>query len=309
VHASRVRTHAEAPAGDRFFVLHGRNKKPVQQHETSREKIRYGSSSLSSVVRYYVLSAGCWSMLRSNILYTLNLHPTMIKISSSTAAVTKSASSFEIMSSDATSGVEKNGADDITNSNVCPLVDAAIVISLPATIGDSTNDIDQVALLSESNSDEEQRSEDAASIETLTKPDCCKCCYTTLVMESRPRMGHFCCTLVFEPCQRIGNCRVIFPQLYQRTGFGIVGPHWVGFLSTLTLVIGAGALVTRNAVNSSATESVESVKPILCIIFTAITSILLCLTGCNNPGIVTEANCGYTGVSSGREWRWCQVCR
>jgi hypothetical protein len=232
----------------------------------------------------------------------------MIKISSSTAVVTRSASSFEIMSSDATSGVDNNGVE-ITNSNVSTLVDAAIVVSLPATIGDSNNDIDQVALLSESNSDEEQASEEATSIDTLTKPACCKCCCTTLVIESRPRLGNFCCTLVVEPCQRIGNCRVIFPRLYQRTGFGIVGPHWVGFLSTLTLVIGAGALVTRNAVNISATKSVQSVKPILCIIFTAITSILLCLTGCNNPGIVTEANCGYTGVSSGREWRWCQVCR
>lgn len=238
-------------------------------------------------------------------------HPTM-STNSSPTTVTRSASSFEIIRSGTTSGIDKFDVDDINSSNVSPnstLVDAAVVISLPVTIGDDKNDIDQVALLSESNMDEEQGSEGAASIETLTKPTCCKCCCATLLIESRPRLGNYCCTLVFEPCQQIGNCRVIFPRLYQRTGFGIVGPHWIGLVSTLTLVIGAGALVTRNAVNISATKSVESVKPILCIIFTAITSIFLCLTGCINPGIVTEANCGYTGVSNGREWRWCQVCR
>jgi hypothetical protein len=243
-----------------------------------------------------------------------------MKTSSNT---TRSVSSFEIMrrSDILDTGSDDKCVDDIAtsrnssgsniNNATDTSIDVAVVVSLRANAGDSNGDIDQVALLSESNlqADEEQGKETDGQIETLTKPVCCNCCCTSLVLEPHPRIGNYCCTLVIEPCQRIGNCRVIFPRLYHRTGIGIVGPHWFGLVSTFALVIGAGALVTRHAVIISATKNLESVKPIICIIFTALTSTFLFLTGCANPGIVTEANCGYTGVSSGREWRWCQVCR
>lgn len=202
------------------------------------------------------------------------------------AAAKAPISSFEIIKED-------NKIDD----TLSPAGDLGVHsndLELAADPRNSNEDIDPVALLSAPAGDEAQINNDE-----IASTSFCSCC---CVCEPQ-RMGNYCCTM-----ERVGNCWIIFPRLYQSTGFGIVGPHWWGLACTFGLLIGAGLYFTEKAVHISSNK-VLSAKPIICILFLIVASIFLLFTGCTNPGIVTEANSGYTGVSSGRDWRWCQVCR
>lgn len=48
-------------------------------------------------------------------------------------------------------------------------------------------------------------------------------------------------------CYKMGNCTVVAPRLYERTGMGIVGPHWWGVLCTLIFLVAASVYFVTQA--------------------------------------------------------------
>jgi len=152
-------------------------------------------------------------------------------------------------------------------------------------------------------------------------------------VDSRDKSA-FC---ICMPCEKIGNCTIFMPNTYRRTQeyFGIVGPRWYGSLCTLVpfwFVAGHPAIQAFNqwwSFHHMQVANSDWKKIVLvwfnfatCVWFLCFGTVHLILACCSNPGIVTEANSGYSNpahtettseadTSSTPQrltFNWCDIC-
>ena len=124
----------------------------------------------------------------------------------------------------------------------------------------------------------------------------------------------------------IGNCTVLVPTLYERTGYGIVGPHWIGLMFTIALIWSLTVVNVRASLHRIGIASA-----ITCGIFGLVCTAFLFLVSCRDPGIVTKArydrsanaqckSVRYEGLptiedetadnrSNMSNWKWCDMCK
>ncbi len=81
------------------------------------------------------------------------------------------------------------------------------------------------------------------------------------------------------------NIRVLHPPLYHRYKLGVIGPHWLGVLFTVTLLYSASFYFTRKAYYDIGIISAST-----CVIFTIVASVNLFLVTCRDPGVVKNAD-------------------
>eukprot|EP00591_Stephanopyxis_turris_P007890 CAMPEP_0195526142 /NCGR_PEP_ID=MMETSP0794_2-20130614/27033_1 /TAXON_ID=515487 /ORGANISM="Stephanopyxis turris, Strain CCMP 815" /LENGTH=183 /DNA_ID=CAMNT_0040656765 /DNA_START=118 /DNA_END=666 /DNA_ORIENTATION=+ len=91
--------------------------------------------------------------------------------------------------------------------------------------------------------------------------------------------------MAHPPCcgtRKLGNCTVLSPYLYQKTGFGVVGPHWCGVMCTFAILWGASLYFLIKA------SSIGPGTEIATAVFTVVCSIALMMTAFSDPGVVTS---------------------
>lgn len=97
-----------------------------------------------------------------------------------------------------------------------------------------------------------------------------------------------------------GNTTIVFPRIFARTGWGMVGPHWFGPFFVVLIVAWASHYFIRLA------WSIGPVTTIVCMMASLWTIYTLCAVSFHDPGIVT-AQTPPDDVDMSR-WRWCDFC-
>mmetsp|Transcript_60392 Transcript_60392/g.178863 ORF Transcript_60392/g.178863 Transcript_60392/m.178863 type:complete len:433 (-) Transcript_60392:192-1490(-) len=116
---------------------------------------------------------------------------------------------------------------------------------------------------------------------------------------------------------KVGNITVVFPGLHERYGFGSIGPHWLGTLSTAALLYAASYFYIHHAF------LIGPISGFICVGFTVQCSVTLAMVAFCDPGAITPEkqqresvargeNGEYAGLPrDGRdlsEWRYCDLC-
>eukprot|EP00979_Chaetoceros_neogracilis_P018101 scaffold10552_cov276-Chaetoceros_neogracile.AAC.5 len=136
--------------------------------------------------------------------------------------------------------------------------------------------------------------------------------------QKRKKRG-ICCE-----CVKIGNTMVWNQALYKRWKIGIIGPHWLGVMSTVALLYSASYYFTLKAYHDLGIISAG-----ICIWFMVQTTVSLFMVACRDPGIVLDTSKsdelfgegGLNGPGRGEYsvldnhmqgeeegWRYCGVC-
>lgn len=126
-----------------------------------------------------------------------------------------------------------------------------------------------------------------------------------------------CCFGHVRRPYRIGGITVVLPGLYERHGFGSIGPHWLGTLCTAALLYAASYFYIYHAF------LIGPVSGLICVGFTIQCSITLAMVAFRDPGVITpekqqrESHARgedgeYAGLPrDGRDlsdWRYCDLC-
>jgi hypothetical protein len=98
---------------------------------------------------------------------------------------------------------------------------------------------------------------------------------------------------------QVGNTRVIFPRIFARTGWGMVGPHWFGPVCVLCLILWASHFFIHLSLK------IGPVTTATCILFTLVTVYNLGSASFRDPGIVKD----QPETVDLSNWRWCDFCR
>ncbi|KAL7569923.1 hypothetical protein ACA910_008584 [Epithemia clementina (nom. ined.)] len=115
--------------------------------------------------------------------------------------------------------------------------------------------------------------------------------------------------------QRIGNTTVFWPYMYKKTGWGMMGPHFLGPPCVVALLWSASLYFIRRAIHQ-----VGWITATICILFTIQATYYLLDTAFRDPGIVVQTTSYYNNSSNGtdnaerspppdRHHRWCDLCQ
>mmetsp|Transcript_1732 Transcript_1732/g.2678 ORF Transcript_1732/g.2678 Transcript_1732/m.2678 type:complete len:297 (+) Transcript_1732:104-994(+) len=107
--------------------------------------------------------------------------------------------------------------------------------------------------------------------------------------------------------KRVGNIIILCERWHERTGYGIIGPHWFGPFVVLFLV----ALASKHFVHKAAT-SVGPISTAICVIFLVLTVYYLFDTSFKDPGVVMRRSSSTTNIEDDNDLsddhRWCDFC-
>lgn len=104
--------------------------------------------------------------------------------------------------------------------------------------------------------------------------------------------------------QPIGNMQIFFPEYFQTSGWGVLGPQWFG-PTCVWLIL---AVVTHFCINKAMVLGPGSV--VFCFIFFGASTYLLTDVSLRDPGICLHKQVPATVSSSeASQWRWCDFCQ
>lgn len=99
--------------------------------------------------------------------------------------------------------------------------------------------------------------------------------------------------------KRVGNVLIVCKGVHRRTGYGIVGPHWLGPIVVLLLISWASEFFVRRAIH------LGPISTSICVIFMLSSVYNLLDTSFRDPGIVIGKPAMNEDIS---EHRWCDFC-
>lgn len=104
--------------------------------------------------------------------------------------------------------------------------------------------------------------------------------------------------------KKIGNMQILFPQYFETSGWGVVGPQWFGPASVWLILVVASHLCIHKA------TSLGLGSVILCYMFFGVSTYLLTDVSFRDPGICLYKEIPETVSPSERnQWRWCDFCQ
>jgi hypothetical protein len=127
----------------------------------------------------------------------------------------------------------------------------------------------------------------ASSKNKSSSSSCSYCCFGTQQQQQQIKR------------RRIGNTSIVFPGLYQRTGWGMVGPHWFGPPSVLLLLLLASSFFIYRS------TEIGPITTMICVGFTIATAYNLMNAAFRDPGIVFAEDQQSLDLSN---YRWCEFC-
>lgn len=120
---------------------------------------------------------------------------------------------------------------------------------------------------------------------------------TTTTKKQTPSSSCYCCG--GGGGHQVGNTRVIFPVIFAKTGWGMVGPHWFGPACVLCLILWASHFFITLSLK------IGPVTTGTCILLTVATTYYLGSASFRDPGIVKD----QPATVDLSNWRWCDFCR
>ena len=111
----------------------------------------------------------------------------------------------------------------------------------------------------------------------------------------------YCCGKI-QP-HPVGNMTILLPDQFERTGWGVVGPHWFG-PACVWLIL---AVATRFTIKGALT--IGPISTLICIGFMGYCSYLLANVSFRDPGIcLSQEIPNDVPEDQRRQWRWCDFC-
>jgi len=102
----------------------------------------------------------------------------------------------------------------------------------------------------------------------------------------------------------IGNMQILFPEYFQRSGWGVLGPQWFGPTCVWLILV----VATHFCINKASTFGPGSV--FFCFVFFGASTYLLTDVSLRDPGICLHKEIPATVPSSeAGQWRWCDFCQ
>ena len=123
-----------------------------------------------------------------------------------------------------------------------------------------------------------------------------------------------CCLGRARKPYKIGRITVLFPSLFETTGWGSFGPQWCGTVCTLSLLFSSSYYYIGMAFR------IGPFSGAICVAFAALSTICLVSVAFSDPGVITargQAPAGGGGAYAGlpqdgrdlSDWRYCDLCR
>jgi hypothetical protein len=104
--------------------------------------------------------------------------------------------------------------------------------------------------------------------------------------------------------KKIGNMEILFPEYFESSGWGVLGPQWFGPVCVWLLLV----LASHFCIHKATSLGLGSV--ILCYMFFGASTYLLTDVSFRDPGICLYKEIPETVAPSERsQWRWCDFCR
>jgi hypothetical protein len=105
-----------------------------------------------------------------------------------------------------------------------------------------------------------------------------------------------CCS-----CTGPGDTTILFPRIFARSGWGMLGPHPFGPIFVMLLILWASRYFIKLSFQ------IGPITTAICVFATVWTMFTLCDVSFRDPGIVTDQT-PPASVDMSR-WRWCDVCK
>jgi hypothetical protein len=115
-----------------------------------------------------------------------------------------------------------------------------------------------------------------------------------------------CCFGLMRSTKSVGNMRILFPEYFYSSGWGIVGPHTFGPVVVWLLIVAA----THGVVNGIERHNLGTVSVVICYIFLAVSTYRLTDVCYRDPGICLDQEIpGHEPPERAREYRFCDRCK
>jgi palmitoyltransferase len=101
-------------------------------------------------------------------------------------------------------------------------------------------------------------------------------------------------------CTGPGDTTILFPRIFARSGWGMLGPHPFGPIFVMLLILWASHYFIKLSFQ------IGPITTAICVFATVWTMFTLCDVSFRDPGIVTDQT-PPVSVDISR-WRWCDVC-
>jgi hypothetical protein len=103
----------------------------------------------------------------------------------------------------------------------------------------------------------------------------------------------------------VGNMNILFPDKFQKSGWGVMGPQWFGPLTVWGILVVSTHFCIRASVKHLGIGSVAA-----CVVFLTFCTIRLLDVSLRDPGICLSKEIPEnTPVDQLSQWRWCDFCR
>lgn len=115
-----------------------------------------------------------------------------------------------------------------------------------------------------------------------------------------------CCFGLIRNTRTVGNMLILFPDYYESSGWGVVGPHRSGPVVVWLLLFSA----THGVVNGIEKHNLGTVSVVICYLFLAVATYRLTDVCYRDPGICSDKEIpGHEPPERAREYRFCDRCK
>lgn len=116
----------------------------------------------------------------------------------------------------------------------------------------------------------------------------------------QPPISYFNGTIKAQP---IGNMQIFFPEYFDTSGWGVLGPQWFGPVCVWFILVGASHFCIHKA------QSLGWISVLICYLFLATSTYLLLDVSFRDPGICLHKEIpASVPPAQANQWRWCDFC-
>jgi hypothetical protein len=111
----------------------------------------------------------------------------------------------------------------------------------------------------------------------------------------------YCCGHV-KP-QPVGNMKILLPERFEQSGWGVLGPHWFGPVCVWIILLVATRFTVKGAL------TIGPISTLICLAFLGYCTYLLFNVSFRDPGICLAKEIpDDVPQEQRRQWRWCDFC-
>jgi len=115
-----------------------------------------------------------------------------------------------------------------------------------------------------------------------------------------------CCFGLIRSTRSVGNMRILFPEYFSSSGWGVIGPHRFGPVVVLLILF----VSTHGILNGIQKHNLGTISVVICYLFLAISIYRLFDVCYRDPGICLDQEIpGHEPPERASEYRFCDRCK